>query len=164
MDDMHPRKRRVIFSILYSTCPTVFYRRPAECAADCSISIWTGGGIYFETLRKSCLLGSRRGTPSVQNPIGPHCKWHTFVLDAKTGSILKADRVKLAATFSSGTNPRQSQCFLVTVGAKGARSNIAITGEKIGKAEWNHKIGNIQTAQVVEHMSIYIDLSRVKLY
>lgn len=77
----------------------------------------------------------------------------TFILDAKTGALLKADRMRLAATFSTGTNPRQSPCLLVTVGAKGARSNIAITGERIGKAEWSHKVGNILTAQVVEHMS-----------
>lgn len=164
MDDMHPRKRRVIFSILYIL-------QFSRCFTDAQPSVrliarYQSGQAEVYTLKPSGnpVSWGVAGEPAAfKTPSDPIANG-TFVLDAKTGSILKADRVRLAATFSSGTNPRQSQCFLVTIGAKGARSNIAVTGEKIGKAEWSHKVGNIQTAQVVEHMSIYNNLSRVNLY
>ncbi|PPQ79397.1 hypothetical protein CVT25_002667 [Psilocybe cyanescens] len=74
----------------------------------------------------------------------------TFVLDGKTGAQCKADRTRLAASLK-GTSTPGSQCVLVAVGAKGARTSVNITGQKTGKVEWGNKIGSVQGAFIVEH-------------
>ncbi|KAF9486583.1 hypothetical protein BDN70DRAFT_846519 [Pholiota conissans] len=82
----------------------------------------------------------------------------TFVLDKKTGAPWKADRGRFAGSFQNVVSfdlsgrPVQPQCILVSVGAKGARSYLNITGERISKVEWGNKVGNVQTAHIIEHM------------
>lgn len=75
----------------------------------------------------------------------------TFVLDSKSGIQCKADRTRLAASLKGTNNARDSHCILVSVGSKGARTSIDITGEKIGKVDWGNKIGSVQGACIVEH-------------
>jgi len=75
-----------------------------------------------------------------------------YVMDRKTGARWKADRAGLSAALKGA--PAESQCFLVTIGAKGARSTLNINGEKIGKVEWGNKAGTVQSSQIVEHMSM----------
>ena len=74
-----------------------------------------------------------------------------YVLDRRTGAPLKADRARLSASLKGSS--AEAQCFLVAVGAKGARSTLNVNGEKIGKVEWGTKVGTAQSSQIVEHMS-----------
>ncbi|KIM47471.1 hypothetical protein M413DRAFT_439132 [Hebeloma cylindrosporum] len=74
-----------------------------------------------------------------------------YILDRKTGAPWKADRAGLSASLKGLS--AEGQCFLITVGAKGARSTLNINGEKIGKVEWGHKVGTVLGSQIVEHMA-----------
>lgn len=86
----------------------------------------------------------------------------TFVLDKKTGAQWKADRTRFAATFKGGMSPvvtatggsASNECVLLVVGAKGAKTTANITGDKIGKADWGSRAGNVQSVQVIEHMGM----------
>ena len=78
----------------------------------------------------------------------------TFVVDTKGASVI-ADRVRLAASFQ-GVLP--TQCLMITVGAKGARCDFNVDGEKIAKVEWGSKVGLVQSAQIVETMGQYLML------
>ncbi|TFK41835.1 WD40 containing snare-dependent exocytosis protein [Crucibulum laeve] len=73
-----------------------------------------------------------------------------FVLDGKTGSVLRADPARLAASLRGESFP--GHCILVAVGTKGCRSFADISGERIGKVEWGHKSGVVTFAQIVERM------------
>jgi len=74
-----------------------------------------------------------------------------YVLDKRTGAPWKADRARLSASLKGSS--AEAQCFLVTVGAKGARSTLNINGEKIAKVEWGNKVGTVRSSQIVGHMS-----------
>lgn len=78
----------------------------------------------------------------------------TFVVDTK-GAPIKADRVRLATSFQSVLPAGTPQCLMITVGAKGARCNLNIDGERIAKIEWGTKVGVVQSAQIVENMRQY---------
>lgn len=78
----------------------------------------------------------------------------TFVVDTK-GVPIRCDRVRLAASFQ-GVLPAGTQSLMITVGAKGARCNFNIDGEKIAKVEWGAKVGLVQSAQIVENMRQYL--------
>jgi len=78
----------------------------------------------------------------------------TFVVDTK-GAPVRADRVRLAASYQGGLPAETRQSLMITVGAKGARCNLNIDGEKMGKTEWGTKVGLLQSAQIVEHMRQY---------
>lgn len=75
-----------------------------------------------------------------------------YIMDRKTGAPWKADRARLSASLKR--SPAEAQCFLVTIGAKGARSTLNINGEKIGKVEWGNKVGTVLSSQIVEHMGV----------
>ena len=76
----------------------------------------------------------------------------TFVVDTQ-GVPIGADGARLAASFRvpSDTPP----CLMVTVGAKGARCNFNIDGEKVGKIEWGSKVGLVQSVQIVKSLRQY---------
>jgi hypothetical protein len=73
-------------------------------------------------------------------------------MDRKTGARWKADRARLSSSLKGLST--EVQCFLVTVGAKGARSTLNINGEKLGKVEWGNKVGTVLSSQIVEHMGM----------
>ena len=75
----------------------------------------------------------------------------TFVVDTR-GAPIKADRVRLATSFQSVLPTGTLQCLMITVGAKGARCNLNIDGERMAKIEWGTKVGVVQSAQIVENM------------
>ncbi|KAF8808127.1 WD40 containing snare-dependent exocytosis protein [Phlegmacium glaucopus] len=75
----------------------------------------------------------------------------TFVVDTK-GVPVRADRKRLGASYQGVLPAGTQQSLMITVGAKGARCNLNIDGEKMGKAEWGSKVGLLQSAQIVEHM------------
>lgn len=75
-----------------------------------------------------------------------------YIMDRKTGARWKADRARLSSSLKGLST--EVQCFLVTVGAKGARSTLNINGEKLGKVEWGNKVGTVLSSQIVEHMGM----------
>ncbi|KZV70969.1 hypothetical protein PENSPDRAFT_578479 [Peniophora sp. CONT] len=88
----------------------------------------------------------------------------TFVLDARLGSQLKADKNRLAfaldrerveAEVKRGDDGHK--CLLVVVGSKGARCYGDLDGDKrVGKAEWSSKAGMALAAQVVERSASFV--------
>lgn len=79
----------------------------------------------------------------------------TFVVDTQ-GVLIGADRTRLAASYKVPTDT--PPCLMVTVGAKGARCNYNIDGEKVAKIEWGSKVGLVQSVQIVENLRQYFQL------
>jgi len=81
-----------------------------------------------------------------------------FVLDAHTGAPCKADKAHLTAALDfklSPTAPEESvRCLLLIVGTKGARCFADFWNERGARVEWDHKVGNVVRAQVVERNGI----------
>jgi len=71
------------------------------------------------------------------------------VLDANTGVPIKADRSRLAASLQP-SDRNHPHCLWVSVGSKGIRCIADITGDRVGKADWNNKVGGIENVQIVE--------------
>lgn len=44
------------------------------------------------------------------------------------------------------------QVLLVIAGSKGARCNVDITGDRLGKVEWNNKMGKVSSVQIVQKL------------
>lgn len=76
---------------------------------------------------------------------------YSVVIDSKTGALKKPNPARLAASLRP-TPKDNSHSFFLVVGKKGARCFTDIDGDRIGKAEWRHKAGVTQVAQLVEHM------------
>lgn len=76
---------------------------------------------------------------------------YSVVIDSKTGALQKPNPARLAASLRP-TPEDNSHSFFLVVGKKGARCVTDIDGDRIGKAEWPHKAGVTQVAQLVEHM------------
>ena len=74
----------------------------------------------------------------------------TFVLDSKTGNRRNATGAMLATSFNSQT--AESPVLCVTVGEKGARVYVNISGERIAKVDWGIRAGNAISAQIVGRM------------
>jgi hypothetical protein len=81
-----------------------------------------------------------------------------FVLDAHTGAPCKADKAHLTVALDSKPSPKAPEegvlCLLLVVGAKGARCIADFWNERVARAEWDHKVGNVVHAQVVERNGI----------
>ena len=81
-----------------------------------------------------------------------------FVLDAHTGAPCKADKAHLTAALDfkpSAKAPEEGvRCLLLIVGAKGARCLADFWNERVARVEWDHKVGNVIRAQVVERNGI----------
>jgi syntaxin-binding protein 5 len=84
-------------------------------------------------------------TETLANPIAHS----SFVLDAKTGSLCKADRSRLGIALQA-TATVNTHVLWISASGKGARCVADVTGEKLGKAEWNPKEGTVWSVQVVE--------------
>ena len=76
----------------------------------------------------------------------------TFVVDSQ-GVLIGADRARLAASFRVSTDA--PPCLMINVGAKGARCNFNIDGEKVAKIEWGSKVGLVQSVQIVKNLRQY---------
>jgi syntaxin-binding protein 5 len=87
-------------------------------------------------------------TETVANPLPQGI----FILDSKSGAQWKADRGRLGASLHP-TAVQNTHGICVTTGAKGARSVVDITGERIGKTDWGSKGGIVQNVQIVEKNS-----------
>jgi syntaxin-binding protein 5 len=81
-----------------------------------------------------------------------------FVLDAHTGAPCKADKAHLTAALDFKPSPKAPEesvrCLLLIVGAKGARCLADFWNERVARVEWDHKVGNVVRAQVVERNGI----------
>lgn len=75
----------------------------------------------------------------------------TFVIASKSGALCKADRGRFAAMLQSDSRVDES-VILITAGAKGVRSFANITGERIGKADWSSRHGDVIGVQIVERL------------
>ncbi|KAL4069845.1 lethal giant larvae like, C-terminal-domain-containing protein [Scleroderma yunnanense] len=71
----------------------------------------------------------------------------SYVIDSKTGASMCADRAGFAAALQSRDIAPRS-CFWVTASAQGAQCKVDITGEMVGKVQWNNQ--NIIHASIVE--------------
>ena len=78
----------------------------------------------------------------------------TFVVDVQ-GAAVGANRARLAASFRDVLPTGIPRCLMITVGAKGARCNFNINGEKVAKIEWRGKVGLVQNVQIVQNMRQY---------
>ncbi|KAF9245858.1 lethal giant larvae like, C-terminal-domain-containing protein [Melanogaster broomeanus] len=78
----------------------------------------------------------------------PRC---SYVLDSQTGALLRANGAGLAASLQS-PGARANGCVWVTVGATGARCTADITGDRVGKVDWNRK-RQVLNAQIIERNS-----------
>ncbi|KAJ3908951.1 WD40 containing snare-dependent exocytosis protein [Lentinula edodes] len=78
-----------------------------------------------------------------------------FVINSKNGSRCTADRSRLAASLDTSLISPSAPVLLVMAGTKGVRCNVNITGERISKVEWNHKMGKVLTIQIVQKLSSY---------
>lgn len=79
----------------------------------------------------------------------------TFVINSKNGSICKADKSHFAEIVHFGGGESQSVIF-ITAGAKSVRSYSNITGERVGKADWNSKYGKVIAVQIVERLGKFV--------
>ncbi|KAF8506641.1 lethal giant larvae like, C-terminal-domain-containing protein [Russula emetica] len=82
-----------------------------------------------------------------------------FVLDAHTGAPCKADKAHLTVALDFKPSPKAAEesvrCLLLIVGAKGARCLADFSNERVARVEWDHKVGNVVRAQVVERNGSY---------
>ncbi|THV07456.1 WD40 containing snare-dependent exocytosis protein [Dendrothele bispora CBS 962.96] len=77
-----------------------------------------------------------------------------FVLDKKNGARCHANRRRLndSHPIPSNSEPRT---FFVAAGSKGARVHSDIDGHRVGKVDWNSKMGKILSVQVVERLGSF---------
>jgi hypothetical protein len=73
----------------------------------------------------------------------------SFIIDANTGALIKADRSRLGASLQ-GSSRNNVPYLWVTAGAKGVRCIADITGERVSKADWSNKVGGVESVQIVE--------------
>ncbi|KAJ4485744.1 WD40 containing snare-dependent exocytosis protein [Lentinula aciculospora] len=87
---------------------------------------------------------------------GPDHPIDMFVINSKNGSRCLANRSRLAAALNDSETTRGTVPVLfVTAGLKGARCNMNISGDRIGKVEWSHKMGKVLSVQIVQKLSSY---------
>ncbi|RPD65083.1 hypothetical protein L227DRAFT_571522 [Lentinus tigrinus ALCF2SS1-6] len=80
----------------------------------------------------------------------------SFVLDAKKGYPLRADRKGLTSVLQPGhTADSSSQCVWVSAGAKGVRCTLNVNGERVARTEWGSKVGTVVQVEVVGHIDSY---------
>ncbi|KAJ3721812.1 lethal giant larvae like, C-terminal-domain-containing protein [Lentinula raphanica] len=84
---------------------------------------------------------------------GPAHPLAIFVLNPKNGSRCPADRSRLAAALSDPSNPGSVMCIIA--GSKGVRCNFNMNGDRIGKVDWNHRMGKVLNVQIVQKLSSY---------
>ena len=75
----------------------------------------------------------------------------TFVIDRKTGNKQCADRSRLGACLQL-TGTAEMRGILIVSGAKAVKCFADITGERLGKAEWDSKAGKVQSVNVIERL------------
>ncbi|KAG6829267.1 hypothetical protein H0H87_012084 [Tephrocybe sp. NHM501043] len=76
-----------------------------------------------------------------------------FVIDGKKGLKLSASHINLAL---AGPGGPKVPSILVMVGAKGAKSFANLNGERLGKVEWGHKVGEVIGVQIIEKLGSHV--------
>ncbi|TFK95007.1 hypothetical protein K466DRAFT_579508 [Polyporus arcularius HHB13444] len=80
----------------------------------------------------------------------------SFVLEAKKGHTLRADRKGLASVLQPGQAADSSgKCIWVAAGAKGVRCMLDVNGERVARIEWGNKVGTVVHVEVVGHLDSY---------
>ncbi|KAK1234875.1 Lethal(2) giant larvae sro7 [Marasmius sp. AFHP31] len=113
------------------------------------IAVKTSGDSFLFSLEQSAADSSwsvsgepvKIDTPSQPVPGG------LFVIDAKTGRSCLANR--------RGLHSSEGHVLLVAAGAKGVRCYIDVTGDRLGKAEWSIKAGQVLCTQIVEKLGSF---------
>jgi syntaxin-binding protein 5 len=73
----------------------------------------------------------------------------SFVLDARSGITWLADKQR----FRLLNQPAgETHALFVSVGSKGARCNVDVSGERIGKVDWPDYAGHITAVQVIDKL------------
>ncbi|TFK77434.1 WD40 containing snare-dependent exocytosis protein [Pluteus cervinus] len=117
------------------------------------VALSLSGKAYVFTLQRN----PDNSTWSVEHPLPP-CEGvaeplchGAFVIDAKKGHIMPANRDHLRAALEANS-AAGDDCILVVAGAKGARAFLNINGDRVGRVEWGAKVGPIASVQIVERM------------
>ncbi|KXN88842.1 hypothetical protein AN958_06711 [Leucoagaricus sp. SymC.cos] len=92
----------------------------------------------------------------------------TFVINTKSGAFCKADRSR----FADILHFHSQECepvVLIASGIKGVKSFLNITGERVGKADWSSKFGEVVGVQIVERLGsrvfvAYTDKNALHVY
>ena len=106
--------------------------------------------VYTFTRPLNGSLWEIKETPEIVEGIPDPLAFGTFVLDTKTGLKLQANRSGLTRSLEPPTGSHSAgRCFVVIAGAKGVRTNLDITGERLGKADWKTKT-TVKSVQVIE--------------
>jgi syntaxin-binding protein 5 len=85
---------------------------------------------------------------TVENPL----PGGTFVVDRKSGDKRVPDKAMLGACLQPPTAVADLRSFLIVSGTKEVKCFANITGERVGKAEWDSKCGLISRVEIVERM------------
>jgi hypothetical protein len=97
----------------------------------------------------------------------------SIVIEAKTGFRCRADNHGLMTAMDPdgliGGKRGDKHWLWITAGAKGARTTLDVTGDRIAKVAWPSKGGNVVEIQMVEHMDastlvVFTDLCQAFVY
>jgi syntaxin-binding protein 5 len=76
----------------------------------------------------------------------------SFVVDRKSGDKRIADRAMLETCLQSSTAVAGLPSVLIVSGTKKVKCFADITGERVGKAEWDSKCGTVSCVEIIERM------------
>ncbi|KAL0576712.1 Lethal(2) giant larvae sro7 [Marasmius crinis-equi] len=133
-------------SLLWTVCPT----SSDPQARLRLIAAKTSGSSFVFTLEQSPADSSWKvseepvkiDTPNHPVPGG------LFVIDAKNGARCLAVRRRLHS-------PSEGRVLFVAAGMKGVRCSLDVTGDRLGRAEWNSKMGQVLSTQIVEKLGSF---------
>ena len=91
--------------------------------------------------------GEAANAEAISNPL----QHGNFIVDAKTGALLDADRERYFLMTQPNTN-KEARCLFVTTGLKGAKIYADINGQRVSKTNWSNDSGYVQSTQIVERM------------
>ncbi|KAF9015685.1 WD40 containing snare-dependent exocytosis protein [Cyathus striatus] len=93
------------------------------------------------------ISGEPLESKGIADPLHHGC----YVIDAKTGASCNANKAKFAVSLRKD-ELQATDCILVLIGLKGARTYANINGERVGKAEWGHKFGITKGSRIIERL------------
>ena len=77
----------------------------------------------------------------------------SFILDAKKGYPLRADRSGLASVLQPDRSADSSgKCIWVSAGVKGVRCSLNVNGERVARTDWGSKVGTVVHVEIVGHI------------
>jgi syntaxin-binding protein 5 len=151
---------RQVFTTLYTREVSSNGRRFADATPRIRLVAARASGLVqiYTLSRDDKGIWSIPSAPSEVEGVPAPLNFGMFVLDAHTGALCKADKAHLTAALDfkpSAKAPEEGvRCLLLIVGAKGARCLADFWNERVARVEWDHKVGSVVRAQVVERNGI----------